>query len=261
MDRTCWRLRLAWRGTDYVGWQRQPNGRSIQEVVEEAVVRALGGEQVRVTASGRTDAGVHALSQFVSFRAETARSPEALVAALNHALPRDIAALEAAVAPPDFDVRRWVRRKLYRYRVLHRPTRCPFREGLAWHWRGPLDLDAMDAAARLLEGRHDFSSFRAQGCGAAHPNRLIERARVSAVDDEVHLEFTGNGFLRHQVRIMSGTLMEVGQGRRSVDDFATLLAARSRERAGRTAPAEGLWLVSVELGDGPRVGAEEDLDD
>ncbi len=258
---TCWRLVLSWHGAAYVGWQRQPNGRSLQEVVEEAVARALGGELVRVTASGRTDAGVHALAQVVAFKAETPREPAALVAAINHALPRDVAVLEAAVAPADFDVRRWVLRKLYRYRVLNRGPRCPFREGLSWHWRAPLDVDAMDRAARALEGRHDFSSFRAQGCGALHPVRRIEEARVRRVDDEVWLEFVGNGFLRHQVRIMSGTLLDIGQGRAAPEHLTTVLQARQRELAGRTAPAHGLWLVRVELGDGPRAGAESSSED
>lgn len=249
-----WRLTLAWNGAAYVGWQRQARGRSLQEVVEDAVSRALGGEPVRVTASGRTDAGVHALGQVVAFSAETVRGPDALVAALNQHLPRDIAALDAAIMPDDFNPRRWVLRKLYRYRVLNRRARCPFREGLVWHWRSPLDLGAMQGAISALVGRHDFTSFRAQGCGALHANRTIERATAIAVDDEIHLEFVGNGFLRHQVRIMSGTLVEVGLGRLPPEAVGQILDARDRTLAGRTAPPEGLCLVRVELGDGPRHG-------
>lgn len=223
-------------------------------MVEDAVRRALGGEAVRVTASGRTDAGVHALAQVVGFRARTRREPAALLNALNQLLPRDIAALDAEIMPEHFQVRAWVRRKLYRYRVLNRRMRCPFREGFVWHWRGPILVAPMAEAAQTLLGRHDFSSFRAQGCGAAHPVRTLESARVFATDDqEIHLEFVGNGFLRHQVRIMAGTLLEIGMGRRAPDDLPRVLAARDRMSAGQTAPAHGLWLVWVELGDGPRV--------
>ena len=250
----AWRLTLAWSGAAYVGWQLQPEGRSLQGVVEAALSRALGGEPVRVTASGRTDAGVHALGQVVSFCAETPRQPRALLNALNQILPRDIAALDAAIMPDDFRVRAWVKRKLYRYRVLNRGPRCPFRDGFVWHWRGPIHVEPMANAAATLLGRHDFTSFRAQGCGARHPVRTIERAEVfAAPDGEIHLEFVGNGFLRHQVRIMAGTLLEIGMGRRHADDMPRVLEARDRLQAGQTAPAQGLWLVWVELGDGPRL--------
>lgn len=256
-----YKLTLAWRGTAYVGWQRQASGVSLQGVVEQAASAALGGEDVRVTASGRTDAGVHALAQVASLRTMTVREPRALLAAMNWHLPLDVAVTEVAVAPPGFDVRRWVQRKLYRYRVLNRVARCPFREGQVWRWRGRLDVAAMDAAARVLEGRHDFSSFRSEGCGARHPVRLIERASVRRLDDEIHLEFVGNGFLRHQVRIMTGTLMEVGMRHASPDHVRDVLERRDRRASGKTAPPEGLWLVHVEHGDGPRVAADdEDLD-
>jgi len=255
-----YKLTLAWRGTAYVGWQRQPNGLSLQGVVEDAASAALGGEEVRVTASGRTDAGVHALAQVASLKAMTAREPRALLAAMNWHLPLDVAVTGVSVAPDGFDVRRWVLRKLYRYRVLNRVARCPFREDQTWRWRGRLDVDAMHAAARALEGRHDFSGFRAEGCGAHHPVRLIERASVLRRDDEIHFEFVGNGFLRHQVRIMTGTLMEVGMRRFAPEHIADVLARRDRKLAGKTAPPEGLWLVHVEHGDGPRVAEEEDLD-
>lgn len=257
-----WRLTLAWDGRRYQGWQWQPGGGSIQEVVEQALGRSFGLDApIRATASGRTDAGVHALAQVVGFQAPAPRSPRSMVAALNQQLPDDIAAIDAAPAPPDFDPRRWTRRKLYRYRILNRHARCPFRAGQVWRWGGPLDAEAMAEGARALVGRHDFTSFRAVGCSAAHAVRNIESAEVRRVDDEIQVEFVGNGFLRHQVRIMVGALMEVGLKRQPPTWVADVLAGRDRSRAGRTAPAEGLWLVRVELGDGPRSGAGDEGDD
>ena len=246
-----WRLTLAWRGTRYIGWQRQPNGRSIQEVVEGVLERILGGERVRVEASGRTDAGVHAAAQIVTFACRTQRDARSLLGGLNGLLPPDVACLAVEPAPPGFDPRREARRKLYRYRLLNRPTRCPFREELVWHWRYDLDVEAMDAAARYMVGRYDFSSFRAQGCTARHPVRSVESTRVARVDDEVHFEFVGNGFLRHQVRIQVGTLLEVGRGRRPPASVAETLAARDRAMAGQTAPAHGLWLMWVAYDEEP----------
>ena len=260
-----WRLTLAWDGTAFSGWQRQPDQPTLQQTVEEALSSVLGGEPVRVVASGRTDTGVHALAQVVSFSTTAARTPKAIRSGLNANLPPQIACLEAEPAPPGFDARRWTRRKLYRYRVLARAARCPHRHQQTWHVRRPLDLAAMQQAIAVLQGSHDFSSFRASGCTALHPRRHIESARVvAAPDDELHLEFVGNGFLRHQVRIMAGTLIDIGEGRRAADTMPAILAAADRTAAGRTAPAHGLWLVWVEVGDTPRLGpkgAEADEED
>jgi tRNA pseudouridine38-40 synthase len=245
---------LCWDGGAYVGWQRQPNGPSIQAAVEAALRQLLGGESVTVRATGRTDAGVHAAIQIAGFRCQTARTPTALKRGLNACLPRDIACLGVAAAPLDFDPRRWTLGKRYRYRLLVREPRCPFREGFVWHLADSLDVPAIRLAAGELEGRHDFGAFRAAGCGAAHAVRTIERVDVARSDDEVHIDFVGNGFLRHQVRIMVGTLVEVGRGRRTGQQVAAALAARDRAQAGPTAPAAGLWLQEVLMGDGPRTG-------
>lgn len=246
----CYRLRVAWNGAAYVGWQRQPEGRSLQAVFEDAVAQLLGQRCV-VTASGRTDAGVHVAEQVLAFRAPVERAPYALLRGLNATLPKDVVVLSVEVAPPDFDVRGWVRRKRYRYRVLHRVPRCPFRDGLVFQWRGALSVADMHAAAQALIGTHDYTSFRAQGCGARHAVRKIEAASVLAEGDEIHMDVVGNGFLRHQVRIIAGTLLEIGQGKRPVSSMAETLAARHRNAAGPTAAACGLWLMQVELGDGP----------
>ena len=255
MDR--WRIVLAWDGAGFSGWQRQPDQPTLQQAVEDALAVVLGGARAHVTASGRTDTGVHARAQVASFATDVRRSPTAILRGLNANLPRQIACLSAELAPPGFDARRWTRRKLYRYRLLARPVRCPHRHGHTWHVSRPLQLAPMTEAAEALAGRHDYTSFRASGCSAKHPTRTIESARVlPAEDDEIHLEFVGNGFLRHQVRIMAGTLVEVGLGRLSPGALVDILAARDRSRAGRTAPAHGLWLVWVEVGDTPRVGAK-----
>lgn len=253
---TRWRIELSWDGRDFVGWQRQPNGRSIQAEVEQALARVLGGEQVRVEATGRTDAGVHALQQVAAFDAVAARSPRGLVGGLNHHLPRDVACLSAQVAPAGFDPRRWTRRKTYRYRILTRWPRCPLRDGRVLHLGQALDVPAMEAAARLLEGRHDVASFQAAGCSAAHTLRTVEAVRVLADPEEVRVEVVGHGFVRHQVRIMAGTLVEVGLGRRPASWVGDVLAARDRDQAGPTLPAHGLWLVEVDCPLAPRPGGE-----
>ncbi len=246
-----WCLRVAWDGSAYVGWQRQPNGRSIQSTVEEALERLSGGRRL-ASASGRTDAGVHARAQVVSVDLPSGWKPARVMGGLNHHLPRDIVCLSAERAPDAFDPRRWVDRKRYRYRVLARRPRCPFRDGHTWLVRFPLDVESMSAAAGSLPGRHDFSAFRARGCSAAHPVRTLNSAEVLRADEELHLDFVGNGFLRHQVRIMVGTLVEVGAGRMPASTGSELLSRGDRAEAGPTAPSQGLWLMEVELADGPK---------
>ncbi|RME20587.1 MAG: tRNA pseudouridine(38-40) synthase TruA [Deltaproteobacteria bacterium] len=249
-----WRLELAWDGRAYAGWQVQPagHGRTIQQVVEEALQRVLGGASARVEASGRTDAGVHALQQVAAFTTSVPRTERAIVHGLNHCLPPDIACLAASPAPIDFDPRRWTRRKRYRYRILTRPARCPFRHGQVLHLSRDLDLAAMQRAARHLVGRHDMQSFRAAGCSARTTVRTLTEVAVIRRDDELHIEVQGNGFLRHQVRIMAGTLVEVGRGRISPDAVSAIIAARRRSAAGPTLPAAGLWLVEVDCPPTPR---------
>lgn len=241
------RALLAWDGGAYGGWQLQPNTETIQGVVERVLARIMSVDRVPVEAAGRLDAGVHARGQVVSFPLLAPRSPLAVWRGLNGLLPPDISCLALAVAEPGFKPRRSNVGKHYRYRVLARPVACPFRRGGAWHERRPLDVSAMMAAASHLEGRHDFTSFRASGCTAAHPVRGIHTVQVVAVGDEVHIDVHGEAFLRHQVRIMAGTLVEVGLGRRSPDSVAETLAARDRTKAGRTAPAHGLWLEQVKF--------------
>ena len=254
-----WQATVAWRGTAYVGWQRQPNGPSVQGELERAIGELCDTGPVAVVASGRTDSGVHAEAQIIGFRTPVPRDLRGLVEGVNHHLPDDIAVVSAAPAPEGFCPRRWAVGKLYRYRILNRPARCPFRDLLTWNIRRPLDVDAMREAAQHMVGEFDFSSFRAARCSASSTVRRVKSAVVETTDDgEIRLEFVGNGFLRHQVRIMTGTLVDVGFGVRKPASIPDVIAARDREAAGRTAPGQGLTLVRVKMGDGPLIPHMED---
>ena len=250
-----WRATVAWRGGAYAGWQWQPNARTIQGEIEGALARLCGVDStIRVSATGRTDSGVHAEMQIIGFRLPVARLPHQVVAGINQHTDDDIVCLRAETVDDDFSPRSWTKEKLYRYRILNRVQPCPFRVGLVWHLKHALDVDTMQAAIPVLVGRHDFSSFRASGCSAKTTVRYILAAEVRRIEnDEIQIDFVGHGFLRHQVRIMVGTLIDVGLGRTPPSAMAIIRDARDRNRAGRTAPAHGLTLVSVELMDGARI--------
>lgn len=239
-----WRLDLEYDGTTFVGWQRQAKGRSVQQTVEEALGRFFGHEIV-VSASGRTDSGVHARQQVISFVTEVQRTHREMMLGLNYHLPDAIACVRAVEVPENFDPRRSVRHKSYRYTWFDREARSPLRRDRVWQVRGTLDAPAMHEAIQALVGTHDCSSFRAAGCSATTTVRTIEAARVSRAGFEVHLEIEGHGFLRHMVRIVAGTLTEVGLGRKPVSHIADVLAAQDRSHAARTAPAWGLELSWV----------------
>lgn len=245
MEHHWYRLELEYDGSAYVGWQRQAVGRSIQGAVEQALERILGGYRPKVVGSGRTDSGVHALCQVASFSAPVSRSPRALCRGLNSELPRDIACRRAMEVPPGFDACRHACCKTYRYRYLDGVARSPLRERFVWHLPRVLDAPAMAEAGAQLEGTHDFTSFRAGGSDAATSVRTLRRVRVERVEDEVQLWVVGEGFLRHMVRIMAGTLEGVGSGRLSPSAVAEVVRARDRTRAGKTAPAKGLCLLEV----------------
>jgi tRNA pseudouridine38-40 synthase len=252
---------VAYDGSDYVGWQRQANGVSIQAVLEDAL-RALDGRDVPVAGAGRTDAGVHALGQVASFTIARELKPDALVRALNAHLPRAIRVRSAEKASPAFHPRFNARTKTYRYRLWNDEVMSPFESAYAWHVPGPLDIGAMRAAAHLLEGRHDFAAFQATGSSVETTEReifaslILRRAQderspdplvVSRSNHELIVyEVTGDGFLRHMVRIVVGSLVEIGRGRQTVDWFDRAIASRDRASAGPTAPPHGLFLVRVE---------------
>jgi tRNA pseudouridine38-40 synthase len=247
------RLLVEYDGTSLCGWQRQANGPTVQGHLEAALARLLSHEAA-VTGASRTDAGVHARGQVASFRTERTIPLHGVRRGLNSLLPPQIAIRDAAEAPDDFHPRFSATGKHYRYTILARPDRSPRWRDRAWHHPDPLSIDAMAEAAAPLVGEHDFTSFRAAGCTAATTTRRVEAIELSAPDPELLVvDVRGNAFLRNMVRILVGTLAEVGAGRRPPGQVAEILAMRDRTRAGITAPAHGLELMEVRY-DGSRPG-------
>ncbi|MCS6914097.1 MAG: tRNA pseudouridine(38-40) synthase TruA [Myxococcales bacterium] len=245
------RLVLEYDGTGLVGWQRQPHGPSVQAALEEAFQR-LTGESPRLRAAGRTDAGVHALGQVVSLQLASPLPLERLLGGLNAYLPPAIAVREVHEVPQGFDARHSASGKMYRYQVWNGRVRSPLRAATHWHVRQPLDRVAMRQAAAQLVGRHDFRAFRAADCERRTTVRWVRRLEVLDVVGEpeaLHIEVEATAFLKHMVRILVGTLVEVGRGRRSVAEVAELLRSGDRTRAGPTAPAHGLILCRVDYGE------------
>jgi tRNA pseudouridine38-40 synthase len=239
------KLTLEYDGTRYVGWQVQPNGPSIQAEVERAL-EALHKAPRRVTAAGRTDAGVHALGQVVSFREERPLPLAAYVKGMNALLPEDVAVRAASVEPDGFDARRSAVGKRYRYVVENFETRAPLTRLRAWQVFGPLDVAAMREAAEHLVGRHDFAAFQAADCESAHAVRDLRRLDViGQPGGRVELIVEATAFVKHMVRNLAGTLVEVGRGKREPGSMPALLASGDRTRAGRTAPPQGLVLEEV----------------
>lgn len=237
-------LRLEFDGSDYVGWQRQLNGPSVQAVVEEALEQLLG-TAVRLTSSGRTDAGVHARGMVASFSTPRELPLRAYREGLNRLLPAAIAVRQAWEAPPEFHPRFAATGKWYRYHIHCAAVRSPLLRRCSWHLRQPLNVAAMAGAAAAFVGRHDFAAFRSSGCDAVTTEREIFGAAVAADGAEVVFDVRGSGFLRNMVRVMTGTLVEIGLGKRPVADVAALLAGGRREEAGLTAPPQGLCLMEV----------------
>jgi tRNA pseudouridine38-40 synthase len=273
---TTFRITLAYDGTDFVGWQRQATGVSVQGLLEEAL-RELDQRDVTVTGAGRTDAGVHAIGQVAAFSIEHPLTAQVVIRALNARLPDAVRVLSAEEMPATFHARFGARAKTYRYRILNGDIVSPFERRYAWHVPGALDLDAMRTAARLLEGVHDFAAFQSAGSDVRTTEREITCSQLVTTEDTedesffrtgLHLrvprvlrsgevgnrgallfyDVTGNGFLRHMVRAIAGSLVEVGRGRRAPDWMPDVLASRDRARAGPTAPAKGLFLVSITYG-------------
>lgn len=248
------RLTLAYDGTAFVGWQRQATGPSVQALVEDALA-ILDARPVIVHSAGRTDAGVHALGQVASASLDRDISPWALVRALNAHLPPDVRVLDATVVDAAFHARFDAKSKLYRYQIWNGTAVPPMLRRYVWQVAPALDIAAMDAAANRLRGRHDFAVFQSVGTDVPDTEREILASRVSvwrpdadyteAAGTLLRCEVEGTGFLRHMVRAIVGTLVEIGRGRRDPGWMSELLASRDRSAAGRTAPPEGLCLVRV----------------
>ena len=238
------KLVLEYEGTAYHGWQVQPGLPTVQGILQDTLAR-IAGAPVQVTGAGRTDAGVHALGQVASFTADLRLDTRTLRRALNASLPTDIVVCRAEEAPEDFDARRSARSKTYRYSILRRDYPSAWFARHTLYVAAPIDADAMAEATRVVIGTHDFSAFRAGTCTATTPVRTVLDAVWRAEGDLLHFEITGNAFLQHMVRILVGTFLEVGRGRRAPAQIAEILAARDRRRAGKTVPPHGLCLVQV----------------
>lgn len=251
------KLTIAYDGTRFVGWQRQASGESIQGWLERAL-EPLEGAPVTVHGAGRTDAGVHALGQVASVSLGGAHDSATLMRALNAQLPPDIRVRAVEDVSADFHARFSARRKTYRYLVRHAPFADPFERSFAWHVPEPLRISDMIAAAATLQGTHDFSAFRSTGSDVTttvrtiHRSELHKRSAAECLPDTnapgvlLAYEVEGDGFLRHMVRAIVGTLVEVGRGARTVQSVTALLeTGTARADAGPTAPAHGLYLVGV----------------
>jgi tRNA pseudouridine38-40 synthase len=239
-------LIIEYDGTGYRGSQWQANGPTIQGEIETAL-KKLTGEKIRIKAASRTDAGVHARGQVVSFMTDSALPLKSFINGLNYYLPRDIAVKEAFRADDSFDVRRGAVSREYRYYILNSPTRSPIRQGFSCQVAGDLDIAAMNRACQALIGRHDFASFvsSAETARKKRTIRTVYKAEITREGDMIVLDMEADSFLPHQVRNTAGSLIKVGQGRMTVDEFYRMAEAMTPGLAGPTAPADGLCLVRV----------------
>jgi tRNA pseudouridine38-40 synthase len=238
------KLTIEYDGTNYAGWQVQPNGLAVQQVIEGALHQLLG-EKVRLRSSGRTDAGVHARGMVAAFQTSTRLPLKAYVDGTNRFLPPDIAIISAGDAHPNFRPIGDALAKHYRYTILTTAVRSPLRRFQAWHVREPLDLAAMKEAVRHFIGRHDYAAFRASNCVARTTVRRVESVEIRQEDDFIIIDVVGEGFLKNMVRVMAGTIVDIGRGRFAPEHVASLLRDRDRKKAGVTAPACGLCLMRV----------------
>lgn len=239
------KITLAYDGTRLVGWQRQAEGDSVQGLLEDAVAR-FEGARVTVNGAGRTDAGVHALGQVASVQVTFDHDVATLTRALNAQLPDDVRVLAIEDAASDFHARFSARSKTYRYQIRHGIIADPFERAFVWHMPETLDVDAMRVAAGVLVGEHDFAAFRSVGSGTPDTVRTITRSALDDAAGRLTYEISGDGFLRHMVRAIVGTLVEVGRGFREIDTMLSLLQGSARGDAGPTAPPQGLFLVRVD---------------
>jgi tRNA pseudouridine38-40 synthase len=241
-----YRLTIEYDGTPFCGWQRQAGLLSVQQALEEAIAR-FSGETVTTQAAGRTDAGVHALAQVVHFDLEKNWEAFRIGEALNfHLKPHPVAVLGAEETDPEFSARFSAKARSYEYRILNRRPRPALEEHRVWHVPVPLDAEPMHAAAQLILGEHDFSTFRAADCQAKSPVKTLDRLTVSRAADGIVVTAKARSFLHHQVRSMVGSLKLVGEGKWTPAEFRAALDARDRARCGPMAPPQGLYLTAVD---------------
>jgi tRNA pseudouridine38-40 synthase len=241
-----YRMTVEYDGTDFAGWQRQDNAPTVQATIEDALA-TMTGAPTAIRGAGRTDAGVHALGQVAHFDSDANIPPHGYARGLNSILPRTIAIRDVQPAAPDFDARFSAHQKLYRYSIWTAESRSPLRDRYVWHLRRKLAVDEMQRAADALVGKHDFAAFRAADCERKTTVRTVARLAIARPENElVTVEVEADAFLKNMVRIIVGTLVEVGYGKRGADDVQRILDGRDRRAAGVTAPAQGLVLVHVD---------------
>lgn len=239
------RLRLQYEGTRYQGWQKQTSTDNTIQGKMETLLTKMCGEPIEISASGRTDAGVHALGQVANFHTESAMSVEEILEYCNRYLPEDIAVVEVSEAAPRFHSRLNATGKRYRYRIINSQIPDVFWRRYATEEPETLDLDAMRKAAELLLGEHDFKAFTSAKKSKKSTVRRIDEIRIERIENRVEVVFTGNGFLHHMIRILMGTLLEVGKGIRTPESVTDILKSGDRAKAGALVPAKGLVLEEV----------------
>lgn len=240
-----YKLTLAYDGTNYHGWQRQQNGVTVQEIVEDVISRTVG-ENTAVTGCSRTDAGVHARKFVCSFFADTTIPAEKLPFVLNTLLPRDIRAQGCETAPEDFNARFDAVRKTYKYQILNAPFADPFLRNYAWHYPVKLNFSKIEAACEIIRGERDFRCFMAAGSAVKNTVRNLDQLRAEREEDLITVTASANGFLYNMVRIIVGTLVYIGNGKLSLENLAELVEKGDRRLLGITAPPQGLRLYDVE---------------
>lgn len=240
------KLIIEYNGANFCGWQQQPGVRTIQEELTKALRLVLREDPRQLTASGRTDSGVHARAQVVSFKVEQPVDFARLRRSISHIMKGELAIRSVEAVPDDFNARFSAKRKHYRYTIINRDTPAVIDRGFVWTVHAPLDIERMQREARSLEGHHDFKSFQAAGCAAKTSDRDIYRSELTWNPPYLVYDVVGSGFLKQMVRNIVGTLVEIGKGRSKLGSMQELIAARDRLLAGPTAPAYGLCLIEVE---------------